>query len=116
MTDLTELHLKQNLKALLKKRAMTASDLARKTGVAKSVISNWLSGQKPADIAKVHLVAKELSVTLEALCFEEDAASSSDLSIQFQGHLFCQDDQTHFDVIVRRRAHASHNTRNGGTP
>lgn len=61
--------LRQNLMALLKERGMTASQLSRKTGVAKQVLSDWMSGVQPRKIEQLYLVAKELGVSIETLCF-----------------------------------------------
>ena len=61
--------LRQNLMTLLKERGMTASQLSRKTGVAKQVLSDWMSGVQPRKIEQLYLVAKELGVSIEAICF-----------------------------------------------
>ena len=68
--------LRHNLVILLKERGMTASQLSRKTGVAKQVLSDWMSGVQPRKIEQLYLVAKELGVSIETICF---ARSDEDL-------------------------------------
>jgi transcriptional regulator with XRE-family HTH domain len=68
--------LRHNLVILLKERGLTASQLSRKTGVAKQVLSDWMSGVQPRKIEQLYLVAKELGVSIETICF---ARSDEDL-------------------------------------
>jgi transcriptional regulator with XRE-family HTH domain len=68
----TELKLKRILPSLLKKHGMTAAQLARKSNVPKSVISDWIGGSHPRNLLQVMSVAKSLGVTLEMLCFGID--------------------------------------------
>ena len=68
--------LRQNLVTLLKERGLTASQLSRKTGVAKQVLSDWMSGVQPRKIEQLYTVARELGVSIETLCF---AQSDSEL-------------------------------------
>jgi transcriptional regulator with XRE-family HTH domain len=68
--------LRHNLFTLLKERDMTAAQLSRKTGVAKQVLSDWMSGVQPRKIEHLFVVARELGVSMESLCF---AASDSEL-------------------------------------
>ncbi len=61
--------LRHNLPTLLKDRGITAAQLSRKTGVAKQVLSDWMSGVQPRKIEHLYAVARELSVSMESLCF-----------------------------------------------
>lgn len=65
----TELRLRRILPSLLKTHGMTAAQLARKSNVPKSVISDWIAGSHPRNLLQVMSVAKSLGVTLEMLCF-----------------------------------------------
>jgi transcriptional regulator with XRE-family HTH domain len=68
--------LRHNLATLLKDRSLTAAQLSRKTGVAKQVLSDWMSGVQPRKIEHLYAVARELGVSMESLCF---APSDQDL-------------------------------------
>lgn len=68
--------LRHNLVTLLKDRNLTAAQLSRKTGVAKQVLSDWMSGVQPRKIEHLYSVAKALEVSMESLCF---APSENDL-------------------------------------
>jgi len=61
--------LRQNLAAILRHRAMTASELSRQTGVAKQVLSNWRAGVQPRKLEHLYSVAQQLGVSIETLCF-----------------------------------------------
>lgn len=71
LRDPEELRLKYVLREFLKQRDMTAAQLSRKAKVPKSVISDWLSGANPRNLAQLMRVANSLGVTLEMLCFGE---------------------------------------------
>jgi transcriptional regulator with XRE-family HTH domain len=76
MAEDLSFRLRQNLVTLLKERELTASQLSRKTGVAKQVLSDWMSGVQPRKIEQLYTVARELGVSIETLCF---AQSDSEL-------------------------------------
>lgn len=63
------LQLKAILKSRLKERGIALSSLARKTGVSRKTIDNWLEGQKPQNIEQVKSVADFLELTVDELCF-----------------------------------------------
>jgi len=63
------LNLKNQLRAYLEALDITAAQLARKSGVNKSVLSDWLTGVKPRDIEHVQKVAAALGTTVDDLCF-----------------------------------------------
>lgn len=65
------LRLRQNLSSLLKDCGMTAAALARKTGVSKQVLSDWMAGVQPRRLDHLYKVAQALGVSIEALCFSE---------------------------------------------
>lgn len=66
------LRLRQNLTTLLRDREMTASELSRKTGVAKQVLSDWMAGVQPRRLDHLYHVALALGVSIERLCFTVD--------------------------------------------
>ena len=47
------------LKALLEKKGMTGAELARKIGVSKSAVSDWLKGKSLPRIDKVDKIGVE---------------------------------------------------------
>lgn len=67
--------LRQNLGTLLKERGLTASQLSRKTGVAKQVLSDWMSGVQPRKLEQLYVVAKTLGVSMDELCFGDPGKS-----------------------------------------
>jgi len=65
------MNLKNQLRYYLEHRNITASHLARCSGVPKQSISDWLSGSNPRDIRQVKKVADFLSITVDHLVFGE---------------------------------------------
>lgn len=65
------IYLKDNLRRLLMTRGIRAADLARQTGIAPSVISEWMSGRMPRNISHLWKIAQQLGVSMDDLCFEE---------------------------------------------
>lgn len=65
-----ELKLKQNLKSLLERNGIRASDLAKQTGIARQVISDWMSGTNPRNLEQVKRVASYFNQSLDELCFD----------------------------------------------
>lgn len=63
--------LKTQLRFLLKEEGLSAAQLARKAGVSRQVISDWLAGTSPRQIESVKKVADVLKVTLDELLFGE---------------------------------------------
>ena len=88
--------LRHNLATLLKDRSLTAAQLSRKTGVAKQVLSDWMSGVQPRKIEHLYAVARELGVSMESLCFapsDQDllAKDTSSVNISAGGPLLPED-------------------------
>lgn len=88
--------LKQNLKRLLADNDMSAAQLARKTGVAKTTLSEWLSGGNPRDLNKVKLVADVFDLTIDELCFGTSEKKSP--LKELEEEIFAGN----FDVILRK--------------
>ena len=80
--NLTAFRLRHNLAALLRARGMTAAELSRETGVAKQVLSDWMAGVQPRKPEQLYVVARNLGVSMEELCF---ATPESDLVGAFSG-------------------------------
>lgn len=53
----------------LKEKNMTITELARRTGVPKSTIHNWLVGHRPRVDENFLKVVKELNLELQVLSF-----------------------------------------------
>jgi len=60
---------KRQLKTFLHERKLTAAEVARRTGVPKQTLSDWLAGTQPRNIEYVRRVAEELNVTTTQLFF-----------------------------------------------
>lgn len=65
----TKLILSKRLKAILEEQGMRAADLARKSGVPRSVLSDWMAGAAPKHLVQVMTVAQVLGTDIEDLCF-----------------------------------------------
>lgn len=63
------MNLKDQLKKYLELRGMTAAELSRRSGVSKQVLSVWLAGAAPKNLAQVKLVSEVLRVSVDHLCF-----------------------------------------------
>jgi transcriptional regulator with XRE-family HTH domain len=63
--------LRHELKRLLLDKGISASDLARKTGISKQVISDWLAGVMPRNLMQLKQVASFFDVPVDHLCFGE---------------------------------------------
>lgn len=77
------LRLRPQLRLFLDARNMTPAQLSRKSGVNKSVISDWLAGVTPRGIQHVKRVATVLGTSIDHLCFgdgveEENASAEKD--------------------------------------
>jgi len=75
---------KKQLKTFLHDRKLTAAEVARRTGVPKQTLSDWLSGTQPRNMEYVRRVAEELHVTTTQLFFDvpqlkEDEKKLADL-------------------------------------
>lgn len=88
--------LAKQLKKYLTDRDLSVSDLARKSGIPRKTIYNWVEGQPPKNISQVYAVAKVLEVGIEALCFgEADQRGNDDLV--FKGIYFGK-----YDVFLKK--------------
>ena len=60
-----KLELHKNLKNLLDKQGMTASQLSRATKVPNSTIQNWLTGLEPRNLLQLKKVADYFDVSVD---------------------------------------------------
>lgn len=65
------MNLRKQLKLYLERNGMTASQLARKSGVPNTTIADWLSGRKPRNLDQVKKVADALGVSIDHLAYGE---------------------------------------------
>ena len=85
--------LRQELKRHLKNQSLTASELSRKTGVSKQVISDWLAGVMPRNLMQVKSVSTFLGLPIDTLCFGETvivnnkSKSTNWISGRFEGKI-----------------------------
>lgn len=63
------MNLKNQLKIYLDIEDLTASQLSKKSGVSKQVLSLWLKGASPKNVEQVKSVAEVLKTTVDNLCF-----------------------------------------------
>jgi len=67
-----DLTLRKTLRELLNQRGLSAAELSRRTGVPRSVLSDWLAGASPRNIDHLRRVAEAFQVSIETLCFGKD--------------------------------------------
>jgi transcriptional regulator with XRE-family HTH domain len=81
--------LKDQLRIYLRHRDMTAAQLARKTGVRKGLISDYLAGVPPRKLEAVKSICDALGVSVDHLCFgtgiQKDETSEGLLSALVDG-------------------------------
>ena len=91
------MNLKKNLKHLIAEHDMTAAQLARKSSVPKTTLSEWLAGGNPRDLTKVKKVADVFGITVDDLCFGNGVFKPNSLK-DFEEEIFAGN----FDVILRK--------------
>lgn len=75
-----KLELHKNLKTLLEKRGMTASQLSRATKVPNSTIQNWLTGLEPRNLIQLKKVAEYFDVSVDLLLYGNKKTKDRDQS------------------------------------
>jgi transcriptional regulator with XRE-family HTH domain len=88
-------NLRKELQRRMTAQGMSAAQLARQTGIAKQVLSDWLAGAMPRSITQVKTVAIVLGISVDELCFggtpaaNAESASSKGPWIRgvFEGHV-----------------------------
>ncbi len=78
---LAPLQLKRQLARLIRERGLTGAELARRSGIPKQSISDWLAGVRPRNISQVKKIADTLGIGLTELCFGSDSAELPKLSL-----------------------------------
>ena len=63
--------LKEQLQFYLREKGMNASQLARKSKVPKTSLSDWLGGATPRKLHHLKQVADCFQITIDHLCFGE---------------------------------------------
>lgn len=75
-------NLRKELQRRMTAQGMSAAQLARRTGIAKQVLSDWLAGAMPRSITQVKAVAIVLGVTVDQLCFGDPQAEAAEAPTQ----------------------------------
>lgn len=65
----------KRLKALLKERNISVTDLAKKTGISRTTIQSWTAGAKPS-IYELDKLCDVFNMTLDELVFNRKPKSS----------------------------------------
>ena len=76
-----KLELHKNLKNLLEKRGMTASQLSRATKVPNSTVQNWLTGLEPRNLIQLKKVADYFDVSVDLLLYGSKKDTKRDQSV-----------------------------------
>lgn len=74
--------LKTNLKRLLDTHHLNVLKLSKLTGVPKSTLSDWLSGNSPKNINQLKAVADYFNITIDVLVFGINSSTSKPSSFE----------------------------------
>lgn len=99
------MNLKYQLKLYLELRELTATQLARKAQVSKQLISLWLSGSPPKNVAHIKRVADVLGTTVDNLVYgdgEENFATRPTQSASLDSLLGNEWLSGRFEIKLRR--------------
>lgn len=66
--DINDVIIGGNIKRYVKMKNITLDVLAKKIGVGKSTLSEWVNGKRPVTAYALCKISKELSVSIEKLC------------------------------------------------
>ena len=94
------LQLKENLKGKLKEREIGVPTLAKRTGISRKTIENWMEGQRPQNIEQVKVVAKFFGTTVDEICFGPDLRTGNALT-ELERHQN-EINAGIFEVVLRR--------------
>ena len=78
-----EMNLKKQLRLYLEHANISATQLAKKSGVPKQSLSDWLAGTNPRDVRQVKKVADVFGISIDNLMFGngiETKEKTSDIS------------------------------------
>ena len=84
--SLAPLQLKRQLARLIRERGLTGAELARRSGIPKQSISDWLAGVRPRNISQVKKIADTLGIGLTELCFGPENAELPKLADPLAGY------------------------------
>lgn len=92
------MNLKKQLDLFLKTSGMPATELARRSGVSRKTLQNWMVGQTPRDFDQVKSVCDVIGCSLDTLIYGEGFQKNSDQKIFDEGTWL----SGVFEVKVRR--------------
>lgn len=94
------MNLKNQLKFYLQNDDLTASQLSKKSGVSKQVLSLWLNGASPKNVQQVKMVAEILKTSVDNLCFGvgKESEKKSDFESMSDDEWF----SGQFEIKIRR--------------
>lgn len=70
--------LKERLKSLLEGNNLSLTALARKSGISKQTLSDWLGGATPRDIRQIKRVARVFNLSVDDLCFGDGVKTQAE--------------------------------------
>ncbi len=65
-----KLELHKNLRTLIEREGITASQLSRACNVSNQTLNNWLNGQEPRNLMHLKQIADYFGVTVDFLLYE----------------------------------------------
>lgn len=93
-----EMHLKANLKSILKEKGMSVTHLSKQSGVAVQTLHNWLTGLEPRNLSHVKRVADYLGISIDELCFKNKPTLGTASIEEFKDEINCGV----FEVVLRK--------------
>ena len=78
-------NLKNKIKHLLLEQGLSQSDLAKKIGVHRQVLTNWLSGTRNPKIENLEKIAKALNISVEDLLNDNKNFSDIQINVNSKG-------------------------------
>ena len=61
--------LKDILREQMKEKGVGVTVLAKKSGISRKTIENWLAGQKPQNVEQLKTIAEFFGLTVDEICF-----------------------------------------------
>lgn len=96
------MNLKSQLRAYLQRLGISPAELARRSGVARQVLSDWLAGKAPRNLEHVKKVSDVLGTSVDHLCFGNGIESSERESIDLEDIIGDRWISGLFEVRLRR--------------
>ena len=93
------MNLKKQLRFYLHLNEMSASQLAKKSGVPKQSLSGWLSGNTPRDVRQIKRVADVFCTSVDNLLFGDGKTIDAKIQCHYSDEMGISDGITLYDSV-----------------